>query len=354
MMGGAPDTCMNACERTQSLVSVLIRVRNEEKALRRLFECLRIQKLDRPFEVVVIDNESTDESANVASTMGARVFTFPRSHFGYGKAINFGVKHCRGDLVVLLSAHSWPQGDDWLSRMVHCIEENAVAAAYCRQLADGKVCQQEKTRFKVFAKDNYKLDRETLVQRCKSEEDVYEICSFSNSAAIVRREVVLRFPFRDLPFAEDRAFALDCVMAGHSIMYLSTASVTYQQPATFRNFYRIGWACNISKHLIRELGSKTINTDLRKSELVRKVARLLCKPLEIIVRTIEALLYDRSQLWRATQYAVISCAMSLGCIVGELTWTKYRKTTCCNPSTFLIAGKSMHTVAAENVTYSLT
>ncbi|HXA84458.1 MAG TPA: glycosyltransferase family A protein [Candidatus Dormibacteraeota bacterium] len=122
------DTDMNLSEPTQSLVSVLIRVRNEEHALRRLFECLHIQKLDRPFEVVVIDNESDDGSAKVAMAMGARVFTFPRSLFGYGRAINVGVKLCRGDLIVLLSAHSWPQGDDWLSRMVNCVEGRGVAA----------------------------------------------------------------------------------------------------------------------------------------------------------------------------------------------------------------------------------
>src|SRR5256714_1009071 len=338
---------MNLSERTQSLVSVLIRVRNEEPALRRLLECLRIQKLDRPFEVVVIDNESDDESAEVARTMGARVFTFPRSHFGYGRAINFGIKLCRGELIVLLSAHSWPQGNDWLSHMVNGVEDGASAAAYCRQRADGKVCQQEKTRFKVFAQHDYKLDMESLLRRCKSGEDVYEICCFSNSAAIIRRDVALRFPFRDLPFAEDRAFVLDCVMAGHSIAYLSTASVAYQQPATFKSFYRIGWACNISKHLIRELGSKAIGTDLRKSELVRKVVRLLCKPLEIMGRILEALLRDRAQLGRATRYAAISCAMSLGCIVGELTWHRYRKTTCCDSSVLLIAEESIKIVAPE-------
>src|SRR5947208_2971546 len=114
-------------------------------------------------------------------------------------------------------------------------------------------------------------------------------------------------------------------MAGYSIAYLGTASVAYRQPATFKNFYRIGWAGSISKHLIRELGSEALSTDLRRSELVRKVVRLLCKPPEIIGGTIEALLRDRAQLRRAARYAVISCAMSLGGIVGELTWHRYRK-----------------------------
>jgi len=337
---------MNLSGPTPCLVSVLIRVLNEEHALRRLFECLRIQKLDRPFEVVVIDNESDDGSAKVARAMGARVFTFPRSLFGYGRAINVGTKLCRGDLIVLLSAHSWPQGDDWLGRMVHCVEDRDVAAAYCRQLPDEGVCQQERTRSNLFAEHNYKLDSERLVQRCKSGEDVYEVCCFSNSAAIVRREAVLRFPFRDLPFAEDRAFVLDCVMAGYSIAYLSTACVAYQQPAGFRNFYRVGRAAAISSRLIRELGSEAIGTGLRESGPVRKVVRLLCKPLEIIGRTAEALLRDRAQTGRAARYAVMSCAASLGAIVGELSWHKYRTTTRCDPAVLLIAEKSIKTVTS--------
>jgi glycosyltransferase involved in cell wall biosynthesis len=343
---------MNLSEPSQFPVSVLIRVRNEERALRGLLECLRMQKLDRPFEVVVIDNESEDESAKVARRMGARVFTLPRSLFTYGRAINSGVRLCRGDLIALLSAHSWPQGEDWLSRMVECVEEGGVAAAYCRQLADDKICRQEKTRFKMFAEHNYKLDKETLLRRCSSGEDVCDICCFANSAAIFRREVVLDFPFRDLPSGEDRAFVLDCVLAGHSIAYLSSASVTYQQPASFRNFYRIGWACNVSGHLIRELGSHAIGSDLRKSELGRRAVRLLCKPLATIGWTLDTLLRDKPHLGRATQFAIMSYAMSLGGIVGELTWNRYRNTTCCDSSVLLIAGKSMNIVAPANVTTS--
>lgn len=349
--GRRMDTDLNLSDPTQSLVSVLIRVLNEEGALRRLLECLRIQKLDRPFEVVVIDNESDDGSAEVARALGARVFTFPRSLFGYGRALNVGVKLCRGESIVLLSAHSWPQSNDWLSRMVNCVESRGVAAAYCRQLPDGTVCEQEKMRFNAFAEHDCKLDTERLVQRCQSGEDVYEICSFSNSAAIVRREVVLRFPFRDLPFAEDRAFVLDCVMAGYSIAYLASASVAYQQHATFKSFYRIGWAANISKNLIRELGSEAIGIDLGKSELLRKVLRLLYKPVEIIGRALEALLGDRAQLGRATRYAAMTSAMSLGGIVGELNWHKHRKTTCCDSSALLFAEKS---ITPENAIYSLT
>lgn len=337
---------MNLSEPTPCPVSVLIRVLNEEHALRRLFECLRVQKLDRPFEVVVIDNESDDGSASVARAMGARVYTLPRSLFGYGRAINVGIRLCRGDLVVLLSAHSWPQGDDWLGRMIHCVEGGDVAAAYCRQFADGRACRQEQTRSGLFAEHNYKLDSESLVRRCRSGEHVYQVCCFSNSAAVVRREVVLRIPFRDLPYAEDRAFVLDCVMAGYSIAYLGTASVTYRQPAGFRNFYRIGKAANISSHLIGELGNEAVGNYTRKSGLVRKAVRLLCKPLKMTGRTIAALLRDRAQLGLATRFAAFSCAASLGAIVGELTWHRYRPTARCDSAVLLVAEKSIKIVTS--------
>jgi hypothetical protein len=143
-------------------------------------------------------------------------------------------------------------------------------------------------------------------------------------------------------------------MAGHSIKYLSTASVAYQRSVTFKNSCRIGWAGTISSHLIRELGSEAIGTDLRKSELVRKFVRLLCNPLEIIGPIIEALLFDRAQLRRTTRHAAILCAASLGCIVGEMTWRWYRKTACCDSSVLLIAEESIRTVTPENAAYSLT
>ena len=334
----------------QPSVSVLIRVRNEAPALRRLLACLHRQKLDRPFEIVVIDNESDDASVDVARQMGARVFTFPRSLFGYGRSINAGIKLCSADLVVLLSAHAWPDGEEWLAQMVDGIEGRAVAAAYCRQIPDRDVTPQERARFKVFSEHDSELDAQELVRRCRLGEDVYEACAFSNSAAIVRREVVRRFPFRDLPFAEDRAFALDCVMAGHAIAYLGSACVAYRQPVSVRNFYRIGLACNIAKHLIRELGSEAIGLDLRKPELARKIMRLLFTPLEIVGRAAEASLRERSQVWRAVRYAAVRGAMALGSVVGELTWQRHQATSRCDVSALLMAERSVTMVVPETTT----
>ena len=236
-----------------------------------------------------------------------------------------------------------------MSRMVAAVEGDTVAAAYCRQVADGKVCPEEQARFNLFGERNHQLDIDGLLRRCRTGEDVYDVCSFSNSAAIVRRATALRHPFRDLPFAEDRAFVLDCVLAGNTVAYLATASVAYRQPANFANFYRIGRACNIAKHLIRELGSDALGIELRTSELGWKVVRLLCTPLEVLGRTVEVLLRDRSQLGRAARYAAMRGAITLGSIVGELTWQRHQEARGFDSSLLLAAAKSRTIIAPENV-----
>ena len=113
-------------------VSVLIRVRDEVERLRSTLRALSGQILDQPIEVVVLDNESADGSAQLALEHGARVFTFPRALFGYGRALNLGVEMCRGDIVVLLSSHSAPRSPSWLSDLVQPFADDAaVGAVFC-------------------------------------------------------------------------------------------------------------------------------------------------------------------------------------------------------------------------------
>ena len=53
-------------------------------------------------EVVVVDNGSSDGSADIATTHGARVVTEPRR--GYGQALRTGFAAARGDVVVMADA----------------------------------------------------------------------------------------------------------------------------------------------------------------------------------------------------------------------------------------------------------
>ena len=103
----------------QPKVSVLIPARDEESTLPNLLPALRAQSLT-PFEVIVIDDHSTDRTATIATEAGFTVMRPPPLAEGWcGKtwALHHGVKASQGDILVFLDADTEPH-PDFLKRLV--------------------------------------------------------------------------------------------------------------------------------------------------------------------------------------------------------------------------------------------
>ncbi len=77
-------------------ISVVIPCHNEEEGVRATIE----QMPAIVDEVVVVDNASTDRTAEVARALGARVI--PESRKGYGRAYKTGFENARGDIIVTM------------------------------------------------------------------------------------------------------------------------------------------------------------------------------------------------------------------------------------------------------------
>jgi len=79
-------------------ISVVIPTLNEESAI---VEVVSAVPADRVHEIIVVDNGSTDDTANRASSAGARVIR--ESRLGYGSACLAGAKAAaRADVIVFL------------------------------------------------------------------------------------------------------------------------------------------------------------------------------------------------------------------------------------------------------------
>jgi hypothetical protein len=77
-------------------ISVVIPCHNEEEGIRAVLE----QMPSIVDEVVVVDNASTDRTAEAARAGGARVVHEARK--GYGRAYKTGFAHARGDVIVTM------------------------------------------------------------------------------------------------------------------------------------------------------------------------------------------------------------------------------------------------------------
>lgn len=90
-------------------VSVIIPARNEEHNLPRLLDSLEVQEV-RPLEVLVVDDASTDGTAEVARESGAAVITsepLPRGWKGKTWACHQGAAAARGDILLFMDADTW-------------------------------------------------------------------------------------------------------------------------------------------------------------------------------------------------------------------------------------------------------
>ena len=92
-------------------ISVVIPARNEAG---RIAECLRpLHGADGVVEVIVVDDESTDHTAQVARDLGARVIrgeTLPEGWVGKIWALQQGIAAANGEVVVTLDADARPDG----------------------------------------------------------------------------------------------------------------------------------------------------------------------------------------------------------------------------------------------------
>jgi glycosyltransferase involved in cell wall biosynthesis len=87
--------------RSEPQISVVIPCLNEEKAVGNVVEQALegIRRSGRTGEVIVVDNGSTDASAEAAAAHGARVVSEPRR--GYGSAYLTGLAEARGEYIVM-------------------------------------------------------------------------------------------------------------------------------------------------------------------------------------------------------------------------------------------------------------
>lgn len=192
-------------------LSVLIRTKNEGAWIGRCLESVFDQDLPG-LEVVVVDNESTDDTREILRRFDCRVVTVSEADFTHGGSINQGIEASQGDLVAILSGHCIPAHDKWLWRLALNFHEPQVAGAYGRQEPLPDTSDFDKRDlWTTFGQD----------RRVQVQDDF-----FHNANSMVRRSVWAQVPFNEtLAGVEDRDWARRVLDLGHSVVYEPAASV---------------------------------------------------------------------------------------------------------------------------------
>lgn len=94
---------MECVEGRPPTISVIVPVYNSADTLRRCLESVAASTL-QPYECIVVDDGSTDRSADVARSFPVRVVTVPDGPSGPGRARNIGAAVASGDVLFFVDA----------------------------------------------------------------------------------------------------------------------------------------------------------------------------------------------------------------------------------------------------------
>lgn len=209
---GMLDPWADGMERPPLDMSVVIRSKNEGFWLRRCLSALVNQQAP-PREIVVVDNESSDDTRAIASSFGCRLMTIRDGEFSFGRALNRGIAAARGAWVVSLSAHCIPLHDWWLAAFSRECTTPFVAAVYGKQEPLPETSDLDKRDLWITFGEE---------RRVQQGQDYF----FHNANSLIRRATWESVPFdEDLNGVEDRDWAKKVLAEGYQIVYTPLASV---------------------------------------------------------------------------------------------------------------------------------
>lgn len=204
-------------------VTLFIPTWNAGPAFPEVFELMRTQRLDRPFEILVIDSGSTDGTAEFLRSQPVRLIQIPQSEFNHGLTRNHGVREARGEIVVLVTQDARPADDQWMQRLVDCYGDARVAGAYSRQIPRADASPFIRDRLAQWAA----TAATPRVQSIAGADALAALpplerlarIAFDNVSASVRRSVALEIPFRRRQFGEDLDWGHRVLLAGYHLVY---------------------------------------------------------------------------------------------------------------------------------------
>jgi rhamnosyltransferase len=188
--------------RTAPEASIVVRVKDEAAAMERTLRLLAAQTRAAAAEVIVVDSGSTDGTLDVVARHDVdELVTIAPGAFTFGGALNTGAERAHAEVVIALSAHSYPTNPRWLEHVLDVMSDPRVAAAsgpgvdYEGRPLRGRIAQD-----RVLAA-------------------AHPYWGYSNHAGAFRRSLWAQLPFRtDMPASEDKAWAWHWLAQGYLVV----------------------------------------------------------------------------------------------------------------------------------------
>lgn len=209
--------------------------------LERNLAAVLAQECDWPFDVLVVDSESTDGSWELAGSLGVARLRVRRAEFNHGSTRNFAARQVRGAHAVFLVQDAVPADRAWLRTLVAAAETPGAAASYSRQVpqpdASGVVRLYWQSALPQASLPALQRLVPPRVWDTLAPAEQFALAAFRNNSSCIRRSVLLERPFRPLPYGEDLEWGQRVVQEGLALVYEPASTVYHSHDRS--NWYEL-------------------------------------------------------------------------------------------------------------------
>lgn len=202
-------------------LSVIIPVYNSEKYLKRCLDSI-IHQTFSDFELLLIDDASTDSSFEICQTYAAkegRIRTIQKQNEGPGAARNLGIKESKGEWLLFIDSDDWVEPNH-LQSLVEDIEEGIDFVMHGRY--GGKAYLKYKNEVEIIEIN----DVQTLFNELKLSPNG-QICSKLFRSKIIQSNSIEFIP--QIRMSEDVLFVLSYLSKATKLKYRDLYTYHYEK-----------------------------------------------------------------------------------------------------------------------------
>src|SRR5262249_6589027 len=161
----------------QSTVTALVCAYNDEATIGIVLQALLQLKYDPPIEIVVVDDASTDRTAEIVAQYPVKLLRNTENR-GLGHNQNLGLSAATGEYLALVQSDCEVLGTDWLNRMVEPFRDEQTAVVVSQRETQNFASLPLGARlFNAVAPQDLinKTGRVVRLQYCRGKADVYRV-----------------------------------------------------------------------------------------------------------------------------------------------------------------------------------
>jgi rhamnosyltransferase len=211
-------------------VSILLPTKNGARYLAEVLDAIDKQQGDFQLrEIIVVDSGSRDGTLQILQQHGVTILQIPPHEFGHGRTRNLLASHAHGDMLVFLTQDATPANDRWLHNLLAPLRNDpAIVGVYSRHTPRSDCHPMEWHRIVEYELHGKLESRvHAMVDNADYEQNRYLYRFFANTSSVLRRSCWERFPFPEVDFAEDQAWADQVLKAGYKTAYAADSVVLH-------------------------------------------------------------------------------------------------------------------------------